>query len=372
MSQLSDLCARVSADVPDMAEVITSQIRASFPEYQSVDRDDHASHVREQNQRQIDTIAERRDPNAADLARVGTLGRLRAWQGLPVETVMGAWHIGSKELLCRFIANGDGHEELLPEVAVSVLSTINILTTELASAHATVDRAKHALKSTIRRRFLDLLLKDDASPEELTDIALSLGFQPDGHFIAAYIQVGGDDRDGVLHAQTDSQPISELTVMDDGLLATIRQSDSPQAFSQLARIFPAPARIAIGAPRAGLRGASLSLADAADCLRLTSPANRISQFSNDWLDASLISQHDRLADISPLALQVAKDHPALAETILTFARLRHSIVNTAETMHLHKNTVLYRLNRWQSLSELDPRSVESYSIALLSKVGVTR
>ncbi len=56
-------------------------------------------------------------------------------------------------------------------------------------------------------------------------------------------------------------------------------------------------------------------------------------------------------------VEVAKANPPhLAETVMAFAAADMSIAAAALAVHLHANSVTYRLDRWSQLTRLEVRS----------------
>ena len=54
--------------------------------------------------------------------------------------------------------------------------------------------------------------------------------------------------------------------------------------------------------------------------------------------------------------------------MITFAEARLSLVNAAEALMIHPNTVAYRLGRWHKLTGSDPRT---FTGLVRSAVGIT-
>jgi DNA-binding PucR family transcriptional regulator len=68
------------------------------------------------------------------------------------------------------------------------------------------------------------------------------------------------------------------------------------------------------------------------------------------------------------ASATATEHPHLAATVLAFARADMSVARAAEELHLHANSVTYRLQRWGRLTGWDPRTFDG----LVRSVAVCR
>ncbi len=63
-------------------------------------------------------------------------------------------------------------------------------------------------------------------------------------------------------------------------------------------------------------------------------------------------------------------HPELLETLRVFFENEASLVKTSNVMKVHRNTVLYRLNKAKELTHLDPKNFKD-AMLLFSAMGQT-
>lgn len=115
-------------------------------------------------------------------------------------------------------------------------------------------------------------------------------------------------------------------------------------------------RWGVGLARRGLPGASESLGDARLALRCTSSRHPLRTFADDWHEAIVLAERARFGVLLAAAVEVADAHPHLAEAVLAFAGADMSIADTARAVHVHANSVTYRLDRWSRLTGLEARS----------------
>ncbi len=101
-------------------------------------------------------------------------------------------------------------------------------------------------------------------------------------------------------------------------------------------------------------------------LRAATDAHPVAAVDRDWLMAALLSQADRVAPLLGEAADIARDHPHLISTVVTFACNGMSVTRTAQAGHLHPNTVRYRLERWHSLTGIDPLKIDGLSLSLIA------
>jgi DNA-binding PucR family transcriptional regulator len=122
----------------------------------------------------------------------------------------------------------------------------------------------------------------------------------------------------------------------------------------------------VGSLRHGLNGASESLADARLALRATGPDRTVAYFGEDWLESVLLAQGERIRPVVGSGIEVARQHPHLAQTVLAFADADMSIAAAAHRLQLHANSVTYRLERWESLTGISARTFRGLSAAVMA------
>jgi hypothetical protein len=139
------------------------------------------------------------------------------------------------------------------------------------------------------------------------------------------------------------------------------------------RLLPPDALAGIGQPRRGLAGARRSVVDAGQAFALSSQRGVPVRFSDEWVAATLVAAGDALDDLCATALDVARRSPHLADAVLAFAEQGLSVVGAGRALHVHANTVIYRLERWQHLTGWDARTFDglSRSVAALTHGRVT-
>lgn len=75
-------------------------------------------------------------------------------------------------------------------------------------------------------------------------------------------------------------------------------------------------------------------------------------------------------EIKEEILEKLNMHPELLETLHVFFENEASLVKTSNVMKVHRNTVLYRLNKVKELTHLDPKNFKD-AMLLFSKVRRT-
>ncbi|MDT7652912.1 MAG: hypothetical protein QOI36_4318, partial [Pseudonocardiales bacterium] len=89
-------------------------------------------------------------------------------------------------------------------------------------------------------------------------------------------------------------------------------------------------------------------------------------FAHDWLAVSLSRQATRLAPLFTRAAATAQADVHLAEAVLAFADNGLSLAGAARALHLHPNSLSYRLDRWRERSGWDPRTGDGLVASLVA------
>lgn len=354
------LCARVAADVDRLARDSVALIRRDLPAYAAVPYAEHLAAVTEQQRRRLDALAGRRLLAPADLERAAELARRRARQGIGVDVLIGAYHLGDQELWRALCVDPGPAAPLLPEVAAQLLTLLHAISTVLAAAHGDVTRELHSHRATLSARLLELLLAG-RSDAEAARVAETLGLDPDGGFVAAVWETAAGDvvLPPAVQRALDRAPVSLVHAAAPGFVAVLVQGDGAAWLEQVAGDLLPGRPVGIGLLRSGLAGAVAGLGDARLALNaVPGGAEGVVRFADVWAQACLLAESGRLEPLLAAATGTAGAHPHLAETVLAYAAADMSVARTAQALHLHANSVTYRLQRWGQLTGWDPRTFE--------------
>jgi len=362
-----EVLQRLKDEMPVLSRGVVREIRALVHEYDRVPLGDHVDHVTEQQIRIIDALIEDRGLDEEDLRRAAALGRLRAAQGVSVEGVISAYHVGNRELWRLIDEYADRGREFLPQLAASMWEAIHVTSTEITAAHSMVARARHTQSLTMRHRFVELLDRQGTDPE-LLDIATSLGFDVGGEFVAAYITAG--ERPGsvaeTVHEELEYLDGVSFAIQQGSWLLVVAQGPTVDALRQLVlELDPVPCA-GIGLHRTGLAGARQSIRDAADALLLAADEEPVAAFGEQWWLAGLLAQADRLEPSLRPVREVASGNPHLVEAVQAFAASGFSVSSAAKGLHVHPNSVAYRLDRWTTLTGWNPRTFDGLAHSLVA------
>ncbi|MTD54962.1 helix-turn-helix domain-containing protein [Amycolatopsis pithecellobii] len=365
-SAVRELCESLERGLPRIAERSTRKIRQELDEYGAVRFGEHVAAVHDQLHRLLGGIARRRALDESDLAQAVVLAQRRAGQGISVDVLINAFHIGHGELWNELRHAPGAAGEQLPEVATLVLESVHGISSVLAAAHTDVTAAQQSQRITLSQRLIELLASGESGPEAQR-LAVALEFDPAAAFIAASWAGGPED-------MPDSRTVSRSLSARGVVVATGHHSDSEVLITQGST----PVAIAkalgganvvgagIGLPREGVAGAVLSVGDAELARAASAPGSPASSLSETWYEACLLSNAQRLEPVLSANIHRASENPRLAQTVLTFAEGNMSIADTARLLNLHANTVTYRLDRWKKVTGWDPRTFDGLGKSVLA------
>jgi carbohydrate diacid regulator len=124
------------------------------------------------------------------------------------------------------------------------------------------------------------------------------------------------------------------------------------------------AHVGIGECGRGVAALAGSCADAADALRLTGDSRGIEVVEisdvrvRQLLDSASAGARARFARSQLDPLSAENDFPALKQTLVAWAESGFNLVATAQRLDIHRNTVIYRLDKISRLTTRDVRDPE--------------
>jgi hypothetical protein len=352
----------VAREVDGLAEHIVRCVREEVAAYgpDAVPADDVHASVARTAEMLLVGIAEHRRPTEAELRIRRELGVRRALQGLPIDAVLQAYHVGYRETwlaLVRALPPGDDAASAqLLEAATTVWGWVHDVTDAVAAAHSQTTQQLEARVIGARQRLVELLVTGELGEPEAAALGRSLGFDPDERFTVAVLRGAVDDHDAVeLQRRTEDVAGTHAVVARGPLVVVVSQRHDADDVTGVVRSVVPAATVAVGLARVGLRGARASLRDAELTLEVT-PDGATARFDDAWLWGTLHASHDRLRDVLAVGVATAATHPHLAEAVAAFGGQNFSVSEAARRLAVHPNTVGYRLDRWAELTGWDPRT----------------
>ncbi|MFI6359972.1 PucR family transcriptional regulator [Streptomyces sp. NPDC050743] len=369
------ICARITEDLPEISHDVVRGIRAEIPEYAVVSTEEHREFVVHEGRMLLAGIAEQSLPGDEEIAHARELGRRRAQQGLPLELMLGAYHITFREawntILRQATTDHPEHVGDLTHLVTLIWTWIRILTGNASEAYSEELQRAQVTRATLAHRLLAALTADPVQLEQAAPPAQALGYQPDGEFQALCLPAEDwpDDRTEQLRNRLTALP-GELHCATAGTrLLVLGQRHDPDAVTAAAAAIPSrrdAGAIGTGMPRPGLAGAADSIIDATRALSRAGGQSGVVHFADAWLAASLGEQATRLAPLFTKAVSTSRTDPHLAQAVVAFADHGLSVAAAARGLHLHPNSLAYRLSRWHELTGFDPRTGDGLVASLVA------
>lgn len=359
-------------EATSIVATLTGSIRAGQPEYAVVPEREHRQAVAVQVRNRLQALSEQRALRATEIEAATALAAERAAQGIPIDALIAAWQ-AADTLIWRMIVERSTHTAapLLPAVGTLMFDAIRETTSAMAGAHNRVARGIDGDRVALAHRFMECV-EDPGQQAASAVVATRLGLDPGGTFVGLVWSPGpaGDEAvapqtvpvlPGHLAADVVGRPVA------GGRLEMVTQAERlPESIAHGPDAGSPGGLWGIGLARRGLSGAHESLGDARIAFGAASAQRPIRTFTQDWHEAVLLAERSRLDPLLAPTVEVARAHPHLAETVLAFAAADMSVAATAPAVHLHANSVTYRLHRWSQLTGMEARSFAGLSQSVVA------
>jgi len=369
---MAELCESVAADLSRVVAATVDKIREEIPDYRVVDRAEHELHVSRQYEGLLTGLVTRRPPAPEEIEQARALGRQRAGEGLPMEAMIGAFHVGYREMWNVLLIRADARDERLSSQLVRLVGTawtwVQQSSSAAADAYGEAVRAEDASQLSLTYRFLEALHTQSSDAVGLAQLARALSFDPAARFqaVCAPAEAWSDERLAELRVRMRRWKGTMRCVNRGTTMLALVQNVEIDGLTQAMHRYDQRMPIGIGLSRVGLAGAVASVIDAEEVLPLALRAGRAVSFDSEWLLATLLPSATRLAALLERCREPATTYPAVADTVRGFAENGLSLTAAGRAMHLHPNTVKYRLERWRQLTGWDARTWDGLSASMLA------
>jgi hypothetical protein len=376
------LAGRVRSGLDALSRRVLETIVAEVPLYQRLPREQLDGEVLDICRTNLDsfltTLAEARLPTADELALVRQSAARRAAEQVPLEALLSAYHVGGRvgwATVCDE-ATADEAGELL-DVATWVIAYLEVVTSAVAGAYLEERESIYGEQRDARRALVEALLS--GLPAETLAARVGLDLAPSYGVVAVRIERSADEEDAGVDGTVASR--RKVRRLEDSL----RQTGGPGVLSLLSPtggwvlvpaagnapppIFDAPnalvdqlssatgaALTAAVAWRDGLAHMAEAAQEADDVLRLVLElghppgAYRVDDVLLDYVLTRPSAARDRLEEV----LTPLEAGPDLIATLQAYLANDFDRRRTAATLHVHPNTLDYRLRRVAELTGLDP------------------
>ncbi|MGW4802779.1 PucR family transcriptional regulator [Kitasatospora sp. NPDC004272] len=371
---------RLLALAPALATEVMLRLLDRLPAYHALPPEQLRGEITRQVERGIRAFVEVLRtgvlPGEAELARIRESSARRADEGVPLESVVGAYHLGAQLCAARVLAEASPAD--LPDVTLAqdrLLGYLRVVSCAVAAGYVQERQAALGDEQVSRQALLSRLL-EGGDPRAAADRA---GIRLPARYLVLSLAIGphpDESRPGVnrsvvarrklrrlraeLERRTDGVPLAALAA-DGG--PVLLPDDSPD---------PAPDRAALTALLDRLAracGAELTAGTAtaapgevADAVRLATEIRRVAEATgrgpgphllDDVLVDYQLSRPGPARDALAALLNPLAARPELLDTLRTFLTCGLDRRRTAATLQVHPNTVDYRLRRTADLTGLD-------------------
>ncbi|ONF63687.1 PucR family transcriptional regulator [Amycolatopsis keratiniphila] len=398
------LAERLTEVLPSLAKTVLSEIVLRIPEYGLLPAEELSgdiTHVIEQNLRSfIDTLRTGATPSRPELDFLRESAARRAEEGIPIDIVLTAYHIGIQVVWASLTPDARP-DEVADVLAVNALTLryLEVVTPAVGAGYLDERRTMFDDERSARHTVLSALL--DGEPAEVAAGQAGLRLPPCYIVLAASVGAHPDEEvDGVdplvagrrklrrlrveLERQIRGTVLTSLT--PDGGLAllpheTTADELSTRDWARLERVLADVARTAGAEVIAGTAAAEPSGVPAAarlaqDVLAVATGSGRPPGLYrlDDVLLEYQLSRPGPALDRLATRLTPLDGNEELLQTLKTFLD-RGGRRQAAAALHVHPNTVDYRLRRIADLTGLDPTRLEHIALlnaALSARALVTR
>lgn len=319
------------------------------------------------------TLIEDRPPTEDDLAEPRASAARRAQEKVPLAAVLTAYHVGGRIGWAELVAEARPEETAqLLAAADGVQRYVQAVTAEVATAYLQEQQAISGEEGDALRALVAALLAGEPAealaervgrrlPSRWTVLALDLGVHAD------------EARAGPVAARRKVRRVQERLdahvgepvlgrLHGSGGIVLLPEGETPLAelVAELQEAAGAPVRV--GAARAAsTEQVAAAGAQAREVLRLAGPGARLYTLRDVLLDYQLSRPSDAQPHLAAL-LDPLDGHPDLMRTLEAYLDQDLDRRRTAGLLHVHPNTLDYRLKRIVELTGLEPSTTEGLQL----------
>ena len=372
----STLYERVRQRIPTLAQRMVVAFLDDVPFYRRLPREQLEGEIVaicEGNLRVFfATLIEDRLPSAEELAEPRSSAARRAQERVPLDAVLTAYHVGGRIGWAALVeeARPEENAELIA-AADGVQRYVQAVTGVVATAYLEEQQAIHGEERDVRRALVAALLSGDASADALatraglrlapawTVLALDLAEHPDERTEGVTAAVAGRRKVRRVQTTLDTYGPALGSLDATGGVVLLPVVDTPLADLVAALSVAAGAPVLAGAVAEAARAALPAAGEQArEVLRL---AGLLGKPPGVYVlrDVLLDYQLTRPSDAVPLLTGLLTPlNPDLLGTVRTYLAENLDRRRTAAALHVHPNTLDYRLKRVVELTGLDPGTTD--------------
>jgi len=322
-----------------------------------------------------------RPPSREELEVIQSSSARRAEERVPLDAVLSAYHVGLMmmwERVQREAATmGPEH---LPEVATVAMSYIEQVTSVVSSAYLEENALIYGAERDTRRALIAALL----AGEPAADLATQAGTRLHDDYLVVAVRMGhsvDEDRPEVesavaarrkihrvsarLEARTGTETLTLLDVSGGSILVPVGTDIADQAVNEVPDLVDDLADAAGSSIIAGYAwhpGSAGIVASGIEARALVELALQLGRPPGAYRLADLVLEYAISRDRSAMAVLAAVLHPlsgpgtVLYDTVAAYLDTDLDRRRTAARLHVHPNTLDYRLRRIRTLTGIDTGS----------------
>ena len=357
---LAERARLLSAQSDQMVETLARSLweRVAGYETSALDRAELIATIKGSVEAIITCLAEGRLPQENELAPARMLGERRAIQGVPIESLIGSWHSAERFFIERLLATS---ETLSVGDVRDTQRQVGLLVDRMTEVATSAYRdVRGEVQAQFGQASADIVSSlAGVEPLEATELerrARLIGAEPQlPHRVLA---LGTRGADGLVLTKATRQVAEMLRPHTVGrTLAGSHQgwqllvvTDHDSILSVVSRVLhhtglPADLFAGLGEPRRRLAEASGSLHEAISALQVALILDRRLARFEEVVPEVLLRESPLSARTMVAAVLGPVDHGDLIETLQTFLTSGLSVRATARRLHVHENTVAYRVKK---------------------------
>jgi len=370
---------RLIREEPELISRVLTRIQAEVADYRRLPVEELAGDIAGITRQAVRAFArslrEDRELNDAELREIGASAVRRAEEGFPLEAVLTAYHAGAREIFAVASAEaGSADVADLVDAADRVLAFVGTVTGAVTRGYLEELRTKVGQEHTARRTLLSVLV--DGGPVDV--VARSAGITLPARYLVLSVELGphadeaspGVDAGIAVRRKLRRFLAAFERACGDGVLASLDGPGGLVLLPLAGRLSEVPGwRAAVDAAghAAGVdvlaaaetaapsevREVAGQTAEVLDVLRWFGRSPGLYRLDDVLVEYQLTrpgAARDRLAAV----LAPLDAHPELVETLAAYLELDTNRRRTATRLHVHPNTVDYRLRRVRDLTGVDP------------------
>ncbi|MGY1615321.1 PucR family transcriptional regulator [Geodermatophilus sp. SYSU D00691] len=384
-ARLEELAPSLAARLDTMTARMTDVLRRTEPAYRELAEhtpEDFRASTRGNLQLAVRALRGAPVSRRQATAAAREVGRRRADQGIPLESVLRAYRLGGQVIWEGLLAvsreAGGGSDALLVEVAGSIWRTNDLDCAAVAEGYREEQRRLAGVDEQSRQRVVDGLLDGRGSDPVFVRAAVDLLALPlDGRLLAVVALPAGDDVPalvdpaGALLRRGIRSVWGTRSGAQVGVVALgTRRAEDAQA--ELAALAAGPVGVSDVVDGAAACATAYRLAGIA--ARTLAPGSRRVVTIDDRLPEALLSNSPEISSrlvgqtLGGLLALPDDEREVLLDTLAAFLAADGSPTRAADELYCHRNTVMHRLRRIETVTGrklADPRARLQWQLALL-------